>query len=254
MHTGAIDNAIVVLLVVFDACLCAVLIGRKRWKEYPALFGLVFLDLIAIPVLYEVARSSSLKVYSRVYLAEDSASFLFQIWILYEVAKQVLRPAGIWIRGALKPLLLMGSAGALVALIVTSFLQPTGLRGHHAFELRADMFTGFLTCELVIAMMISAKEVGLGWRNHVMAVGQGLMFWSLTVATLEGVSIYFGPQNPYLHAFYYIRVIAYLAVLSYWTVSLWHNEPARKPISPALRKYVLALHERVHYDLGKVGH
>ncbi len=254
MHTGVIDNAIVGLLALFDICICLVLLVRRRWREYPALFAFVVLDFLSIPLLYEVARLADVEAYARIYMAFDVASFLFQVWILYEVAQQVLRPSGIWAKGALKPLLLLSGAGAFGALMVTVFLQPVGLEAHHSFELRADMFTGFLTCELVIAMMISAKEVGLGWRNHVMAVGQGLMFWSLTVATLEGFSLYLGPHNPYHAVLYYVRVIAYLSVLSYWSVSLWHNEPARKPISPALRKYVLALHERVHYDLGKVGH
>ncbi len=254
MPTGATYNALVLLLTAFDVAFCAVLIVKRRWREYPALFGLILLDLLATPTLYAVAQTANFKVYAGVYLLDDLLSFLFQLWILFEIAKQVLRPTGVWTRDAFKPLALIGSGGAVLALVITLLMQPAGLHGHHAFELRADMFTGLLTSELVIAMMISAREVGLGWRNHVMAVGQGLMLWSLAVASVEGLSIYLGPRNPYLGAFYYIRVFAYLLVLTYWCVSLWHNEPARKPISPALRKYVLALHERVQYDLGKVGH
>jgi hypothetical protein len=53
---------------------------------------------------------------------------------------------------------------------------------------------------------------------------------------------------------YYVRSIAYLGTLGYWSVALWREEPARKPISPALRKYIVALHDQVNYDLGKTGY
>ena len=87
-----------------------------------------------------------------------------------------------------------------------------------------------------------------------MAIGQGLMIWSLVGASVDGFAIYLGPHSPYYSALYYVRSINYLVVVGYWTVSLWYEEPARKPISPALRKYIVALHERVQYDLGKAGH
>ncbi len=80
------------------------------------------------------------------------------------------------------------------------------------------------------------------------------MFWALIFATLQGLAAYLGPHNLYYGTLYYLRSANYLVVLTYWTVSLWRDEPARRPISPALRKYVIALNERVQYDLGKVGH
>ena len=103
-------------------------------------------------------------------------------------------------------------------------------------------------------MMLAASQVGLPWHSQVMAVGQGLLVWSLVAAAVEGCEAYLGPHNAYYESLYYIRSAAYLVALTYWTVSLWREEPARKPISPALRKYVVALHERVQYDLGKAGH
>ena len=148
---------------------------------------------------------------------------------------------------------LAGAAGAIIAFFATFLLEPTGLIGGQALEARADMFTGLLTCEIVIAMMLSAGETGLLWRNHVMAIGTGLMFWALATVLLEGLVAYFGPQYRYYEELYYLRALVYIGTVTYWTVSLWRTEPERRPISPALRKYVVALHERVQYDLGKVG-
>ena len=102
-------------------------------------------------------------------------------------------------------------------------------------------------------MMVAASEVGLPWKSHVMAVGQGLMVWALLTVTSEGMDAFLDPSGSSIAA-YYFRGLVYLGTVSYWTVSLWREEPARQPISPALRKYIVALHDRVQYDLGKAGH
>ncbi len=254
MHSGILDNTLIVASGLCDASLCAVFLRKSRIRNYPALLAFVVADLISSPLFYLLRSSANFKLYTQVYMAYAIASFLLQLAILYEVARHVLRPNEKWTREALKRVFLVGTLGALMALLATLLIQPEGRPSPDINQLRADVFTGLLTCELVIAMMLASGRVGLGWRNHVMAIGQGLMVWALVSSTAEGAAAYLGPQSPYLNAFYLCRVFAYLGVVSYWCISLWHEEPARKPISPAFRKYVLALHETVHYDLGKVGH
>ena len=237
-----------------DGCICAVMLVKGRWRHFPAFFSLLLLDLIASCVLYLIDPAGATPAYVRAYLGFDVASFVLQLFILLEIAKNVLKPAGIWEREAFKPLLLTATIGAIIALAATFFLQPAGAHRGELIQLRADVFTGLLTCQAVVAMMLSAKEVGLPWRSHVMAIGQGLMIWSLVIATTDGLSVYLGPHSVFDNALYYMRSVNYLVTVGYWTVSLWYEEPARKPISPALRKYIVALHERVQYDLGKAGH
>jgi hypothetical protein len=252
--TEIVDKAFAFTGPGLDACLCILMLVKGRWKHYPALFLFALIDLISSFALYWTDPAGISHAYVRLYLVFDIASFVLQMGILYEIAKNVLRPAGVWSREARKPLLLTSIAGAAAALLATLLLQPSNIHGPAAVELRAEVFTGLLTCETVIAMMLTAKEVGLPWRSHVMAIGQGLMLYQLAVASILGFEAYLGPHNPYYQGFYYARCATYLVTLVYWTVSLWHTEPARKPISPALRKYIVALHENVHYDLGKVGH
>ncbi|RRA47592.1 hypothetical protein D1Y84_04070 [Acidipila sp. EB88] len=221
---------------------------------FPALFLFALLDLLASIWFGNVDPVASRLLFVRTYTAYDLASFSLQMWLLYEIARAVLRPAGVWHREAFKALSMAAVAGASLAAGATLLMQPNNVHGPAALELRAEMFASLLACEIVVAMMLSAKEVGLPWRSHVMAVGQGFMAWSLVLASLEGLSAYLGPTHPYYKALYYVRSLNYLVTLGYWTVSLWRKEPARQPISPTLRKYVVALHEKVQYDLGKVGH
>ncbi len=249
-----VDSTLSLAGLLLDAALCISMVVRGRWRAFPALFSFAALDFISNVAFSFIDSSIKSPVYIRAYFFFDIASSAVQLFILFEIARTVLKPAGVWLKGAFRPLALAGLIGGAGALGATLLLQPSGMHGLEANQLRSETFTGLLTCEIVIAMFIAAKQVGLGWRNHVMAVGEGLMFWSLIGTTGVGLAVYFGPKSPIYGAFYYVRSIAYLATVTYWCVSLWRNEPARKPISPALQKYVLALHERVHYDLGKVGH
>ena len=254
MVVAALDKAFIYTGPLLDACLCTVMLAKGRWSSYPALFAFAALDLMSSIALYAMDPSGVSRMYARWYFCFDVACFVLQLCILYEIAKNVLRPAGAWSRAAWKPLVIASCIGAAAALLAAWLVQPSGIRGPAAMELRAEVLTGLLTCELVIAMMLSAKEVGLPWRSHVMAVGQGLMMYQLVTVMLLGIAASIGPRSPYYPSIYYVRSVAYLVTLVYWTASLWLTEPARRPISPALQKYVLALHERVQYDLGKVTH
>ena len=254
MITEAINTALIFCGPLLDLCLLAVLLGKGRWRNFPALLVLAFLDLSGTLVINVLYPSGNSLLFVGLYAATDCLSFATQCVLLFELAKSVLKPTGIWDREALKPLALFGGAGALVAFLATIFFEPTGIHGAAALQLRADLFAALFTTELVVAMMLSANTVGLPWRSHAMAIGQGLMVWSLVFASVEGLGAYLGPQNRYFQVIHYIRSVAYLVTVGYWTVSLWRDEPARKPISPALRKYVVALHEQVQYDLGKAGH
>jgi hypothetical protein len=44
-------------------------------------------------------------------------------------------------------------------------------------------------------------------------------------------------------------MFVYLAVLGYWIVQFWLEEPARQPIPPEFQAYLQALHQRVKNDL-----
>ena len=237
-----------------DALLLSVLLARKRLGTFPCLSLFIAVDLLSGLVLFYVDSAAHSRVYANIYLIFDVLSFLVQLLMLFEIARNVLRISGGWKRAAVRLFIFISAGGALVAYLATFLIEPAGLTTGQSLQLRAEMFTGLMTCETVIAMMWSAKEMGLPWRSHVMAIGQGLMFWVLIAVTAVAAGAYLGPHNPYYTALYYLRGIAYLVTVAYWTVSLWRKEPERLPISPALRKYVVALHERVQYDLGKAGH
>ena len=61
---------------------------------------------------------------------------------------------------------------------------------------------------------------------------------------------YFGTAH--FRALDQVRGAAYDLAIIYIIVQLWKREPERRPIDPELHRYILALHERVEYDLRRL--
>lgn len=239
---------------VAEAILLFVLAYKDRWRTFPAFSLMIATDLLFTATSNVAYDEGWRVVFGRLYVASQVVSLLLQIAVLLELARRVLKPTGAWSSGVKKPFYTIVCAGALLALTSSLFVSPGNIHGFRLFQLRSDIFTELLTCEIVIAMMLSANQVGLAWRNHVIAIGQGLIAWALLTALTDGLGVYLKSQNSFSPVFYYVRSFVYLGTVLYWTVALWHEEPARKPISPALRKYIVALNDRVQYDLEKAGH
>jgi hypothetical protein len=186
--------------------------------------------------------------YTRIYYAGDLIEFALQIGVIWEIARIVMQPTGTWIRDARKEFILWGAAGILLAAVLPFLVTPpaAGLLGR--LEVRGNLFTSLVICELIAVVTRTSRSLGLGWRNHVMALGNGWTGWALVAILVDGLHSYFGAAR-YFGELEYLRMLVYLAVLCYWMVQFWLEEPARQPISPELRAHILALHQRIKIDL-----
>jgi hypothetical protein len=154
------------------------------------------------------------------------------------------------VRDARKQFLLSAVAGTLLALTLAYLVAPPSRSRLEGLQLRADLFTSLLICELFIAVTLASNRLGLGWKNHVMAIGQGFTAWSIVATAVDALHSYFGARHLY-DSTESVQSFMYLGVLWYWCVQLWREEPERQPISAQLRKFIVALHDRVQYDLGE---
>ena len=118
--------------------------------------------------------------------------------------------------------------------------------------MRGNLFTSLVICELIAVVTRTSKSLGLGWRNHVMALGNGWTAWAVIAILVDGLHSYFGADR-YFVVLEHVRMFAYLAALGYWMVQFWLEEPARQPISPELSNYIQALHRRIKLDLDTLG-
>ena len=232
--------------------LLAILLYRRRWRAFPVFTGYIAFHAVETPLLFFLYTPHSVALYGKVYWSGALIDFAFQLGIVFEVARNVMKPTGTWLRDARKQFLLGGAGGLLLAAALTWWLTPPDTHGLHRLEVKGNLFAAFLICELFPIISSTAKNLGLGWRNHVLAITQGFGAWIVVSLVTEALRGYFGVWK-YSSPLIYAHQVAYIGALMYWAVQMWRDEPVRQPISNELRQYIIALHNRAEYDLSKLG-
>jgi hypothetical protein len=252
MNLSALDFYLWTIGILGNAVLFTVLIFRCRWKEFPVFTTYMGFEFIWGLALYSIYRHGSYDWYARTYWTGACLDFLLQLGVVWEIAYIVLRPTGTWVRDARKQFILWGAAGILIAAALPFLVTPPAATLLHRLEVRGNLFTALVVCELIAVVTRTSKSLGLGWRNHVMALGNGWTAWAVTAILVDGLHSFFGAEH-YFRELEHVRMIAYLAALGYWMVQFWLEEPARQPISPELRAHILDLHRRIKNDLDMLG-
>jgi hypothetical protein len=251
MDLSKLDNILWAMTFVGHIALFAVLIFRGRWRSFPVFTTWIGFAALRTVALFWIYRDGSNTLYARVYWSAAVFDFVLQLALVVEITRIVLRPTGTWVRDARRLFLLLGAAGLCVAALLAWGVSPPGLSAKDVWEVRCSLFASLVTCELVIFMAFSATRLGLGWRNHVMALAQGLGLWLLVAVAVDGIQSYLGAVQSFA-TLDHLRISVYCVALGYWIVQFWRPEPARSPISAELQKHILALHRRVTYDLDRL--
>lgn len=251
MHFTLVQNVFWGAGVTLNLALLFVLLFRRRWSQFPVVTTwMAFLVLRSI-TLFLVYSHSSKHWYSVTYWSGYAIDFALQLGIVLEIARIVLRPTGSWVRDARARFAVGGLGGIAVAALFTWWIAPPGSSVVLSWQVRGNLFTSMVICELFVLMTLTANQLGLGWRNHVMAIGQGLTAWSTVMLVKTAVESILGTGGHYFQI-EHIRDVTYIAAVCWMILQLWRDEPERRPISPELHEYILALHRRVGYDLGRL--
>ncbi len=250
MSVSVLDNFFWAASFLGHAAVFSVLVYRGRWREYPVFTALMGFDASLTIVLYLIYAHGS-DWYTRVYWGSVVVDFLLQLGVVVELARTVLRPTGTWVQDARKQFVISAVAGVVVAAGLAWTVSPPAANPLEAWEVRANLFTSLLICELFVAMTMASNRLGLGWRSHVMALGQGLTAWATVAVVIDTLHSFLGSQRDFA-GLEHVRMLVYLTVLGYWIVQLWKPEPARLPMSAAMQKYIVALHRNIEYDLDRI--
>lgn len=253
MEVSLVDNILWAGSFVGNLALFVVLLVQKRYKQFYIFTSIIGFDIVRDVALFFVYRYGSSGLYRSTYWTAFAVDFLLQVALIFEVARVVLRPTASWVRDARSTFLIGGVAGAVIAVFLTYAVHPSAPTSIGAWGVRAFLFTSLLFCELFLAMMFAAQRLGLVWRNHVMGLGQGLTAWALVSAAVDAAHSYLGTTHIYdFRSLEHIRSLAYIAAVAYWMFIFWIPEPERRPLSPDMQKYLVALHSKVQYDASKV--
>ena len=234
-----------------DAALFSILLYRSRSREFS-----VFTTLVGMGAASEVARFTiflygSHLWYARVYWSYYFLDFVLQLGVVWEIARIVMRPTGSWLRDARRQFILGGAAGVLLAAALSWMLSPPTSNHFDLLVARCDLFLNLVVCELFVVMLLTAKRLGLGFRNHVFSLVVGWSGWVIVATMVDLLQSYYS-SNHIFDLMDNLGKSAYLAALVYWMIQFWLEEPARQEISPELRDYILALHNQVKNDLDRV--
>lgn len=251
MKFTAVDNLLWAGAFLSTAALMVVLLGRARWRQFPIITAYTIFATLRSLALFLIYMHGSAFWYRRVFWSAMWLDFALQLGIALEIARIVLRPTGTWVRDARTQFAAVGTIGAVAAALIVWWISPPAETALLAWRIRGNLFTSLVICELFVAMSFTANRLGLGWRNHVMAVGQGLTAWSGVMVVTTALQSFFGPGR-YYYGIDHFRVIAWIGAMGWIVVQLWIPEPERQPIAPELQDYILALHRRVEYDLRRL--
>jgi hypothetical protein len=251
MNLTAFDNILWAVGFIGHAALFLVLLLRRRWRLFPILTCLIAYEIIETITLFLVFRDGTHQNYVVTYWTSAGVDFLFQIALIFEIARVVLRPTGSWVRDARSSFILFGAIGAAGALALCLMIKPIMPSVLDIWGVRANLFTALLDCELFLAMLYASNRLGLEWRNHVMGLAQGLTAYAFGAVVSDMAHIMLGWSREFL-ILDHLLMCLYLAVLVYWIFTFWRPEPKRAPLSSEMKDYLVALHARVQYDLEKV--
>lgn len=230
------------------AVLLVVLLWRRRWRQFPFFSLWIAFIVVRTSVLFSLYMANNHPWYARVYYTGLWLDFALQLGVAIEIARTVLRPTGTWIHDAKSRFALAGLGGAAVAALVSWLVSPPASTVPLIWMIRGNLFTSLVICELFVAMSFTANRLGLGWRHHVMALGQGLTAWTSIMVVTTALQSLVGPSM----TLDYVRETAFTAAMLWIVFQLWRPEPERLPIAPELREYILALHRRVEYDFRRL--
>lgn len=251
MKFSGIENLIWALSFGGVAALLVVVLVRGRWRQFPVFTTLLAFDTARSILLFVLYRHGAMGWYARVYWPLLWPDFLLQIGIVLELARIVLRPTGTWVRDSRAQFAAAAAAGMLLALALAWLVSPPMHTSLAAFRVRGNLFTSLVICELFVAMSLTANRLGLGWRSHVMAIGQGLTAWSLITVMTTALQSYWGASRLF-RELDQIRAFSFIGATVWMIVELWIPEPERQSLAPELKRYILALHDRVNYDLRRL--
>jgi hypothetical protein len=251
MNFSTLDNLLWAAGFIGHAALLAVLLVRRRWRGFPIFTGLVAYHVLETIVLFLVFRYGTRHTYTVTYWVFAGGDILFQLALILEIARIVLRPTGTWVRDARSSFIFTAAIGTAVTLGLSLAVKPLAHSALGIWEIRGNLFTALLDCELFLAMLYASNRLGLEWRNHVMGLAQGLTAFAFGAVVSDLTHIVFGWSRDFLVLDHLLSLV-YLLVLVYWMVTFWRPEPARAPLSVKMQNYLVALHSRVQYDLEKV--
>lgn len=253
MHLNFGFTAIQILWTLTFAALLVllvVLLGRdraRRFKWFTASIVLVALRLLASRLLFGRMPQFTLSI---VFIVLGDVALIVGLLLVAEMARRAF--GGVrrrtWIVWAL--VMVVVAAGVLAVWgpwpawkTLTAESKLAALRVMQLVAQKGDLLVEVLTVELSLLVVLFGRRFGAGWRSHTQQILIGLSTAAIGQMAIQGVWQLVALKAAPKSQAEYERIIGlrdnlfnangalYLAVILWWIVCLWINEPGAGTVS-----------------------
>ena len=246
MTLTALDKLLWLAGAILNGALLFVLLYRGRYRVLPWFTTWIAFGSLFTLTLFTVNELGSRHAYAACYWSGAVLDLLFQVAVVVEMGRIVLRRSGRWVEGAKGRFTALACAGAALAALLAWSVKPSATNRFDVLAIRGNLFTAVLICLLFTAVIAASQHFGLGWRSHVMREGYGLTIWALTGFAVETLHGYFGSTR-HFYGLEQIRNIVYAGSLLYWLIALWIPERQPRLQTPDERKQCEALGKELEF-------
>jgi hypothetical protein len=246
MHFLTIDNVSLAAALVLQAALAFVLIRRGLARFYPVFLIYLLLNLIEDPLAGALQNSI---FYLRYYFVVTILDYVLQLLILFEIARNVIRPSKRSIPFPIAPVAIVGIL--LCALIAASFspqVQLLGLGHTREILIRISLLLAILKILLFVTLAVFAQVLGIGWKSHALQLASGFAFYGAVSLMVQLSSTHVAGTDessyvPHLVRLAQIQGVAYNLTLVFWIWAFSRNEAPRKDFTPQMQEVLVTIAE-----------
>lgn len=213
---------------------------RRKLRSARVLTGYMAFAPLESLALFLVYRYGNRHEYAVAYSLLGVFSYAFQLSIIYELARDVLRPLNRVLKA--KTVVACVGLGALglgmFAVLVSSHLDQRTVMD--IWENRVAAFVSLSICSGIVGLFLIMNRFYLSFKRHALVIAQGLFIWHYSLLLEDLVHASVGHRFPrWVTATDYCVEVVYLAVLGYWIVALAKPEEKQEPMSEETRLGIL---------------
>jgi hypothetical protein len=240
MQHLTVDGVLGTVSLVAQAAIAYLMIKRGSRRDYPILLTYMFFNLVEDPLAWSLQNA---RFYPKFYFTVMVLDYLFQLLIILEIGRNVLRPSKRSLPFRLWPVV---TGGILIcAILAATFSPQTQSSGNTAGLLRVTLGLAILKLLLFAGMAGFAQFLGITWRSRVLQLASALAFYGAVSLLVQLSSSHLPSTNPGYNA-HLVRLAqiqwgAYSVTLISWIWAFSRNEAPRKDFTPQMQEVLVTI-------------
>jgi hypothetical protein len=240
MQHLTVDGVLGTVSLVAQAAIAYLMIKRGSRRDYPILLTYMFFNLVEDPLAWSLQNA---RFYPKFYFTVMVLDYLFQLLIILEIGRNVLRPSKRSLPFRLWPVVTGGIV--ICAILAATFSPQTQSSGNTAGLLRVTLGLAILKLLLFAGMAGFAQFLGITWRSRVLQLASALAFYGAVSLLVQLSSSHLPSTNPGYNA-HLVRLAqiqwgAYSVTLISWIWAFSRNEAPRKDFTPQMQEVLVTI-------------